>query len=259
MNFSVTTTEKNGILQACERYTRIGDATISGTAAYLAEFTNYCNETLREVWPLIFKSYGGWQYEDGNQTDLPASVATLTSGQTSYALPSLALTVKGIEVKDAGGNWLALKPITEDQIRNQVNIGNTSGQIYNQLNGQALGEFLDTPGTPLYYQLVGQTVKIFPASSWTQASSFKVFYDRGSVAFLTTDTTKTPGFAYEFHDIVPLGASCLWFEINSPEDLAYQVLKQKFERKKVELEIFYSSQSKRLMKPKLTTRNIYDR
>ena len=254
MQFSLTTTEKSGILQSCERYTRLGDATITGTAAYLAEFTNYCNEISRELWALIFKNYGGWQYEDSNQTDLPASAATLTADQVSYALPSTALTVKGIEVKDASGNWHALKPISEEEIRNGVNVGTpASGQLYTN-NVGSMGEFFKTSGTPLYFQMIGQTIKIFPAADWTQASSFKVFYDRGSVAFLTTSTTTTPGFASEFHDLIPLGASCIWYELNSPEDLTYASLKGKFERKKAELENFYHLQSIRLIKPQLRVR-----
>lgn len=256
MYFSVTTTEKNGILQACERQTRLGDATITGTASYLAEFTNYCNEVSRELWTIIFRVYGGWQYDDSNQTDLPSASAILTSGQTTYAIPDGSLTVRGIEVKDASGNWHALSPITEEQIRNGFETGNTSGQLSSGTNG-AIGAFLTTAGTPLYFQLVGNTAKIFPAANWTQASSFKVFYDRGSVSFLTTDITpgtKQPGFASEFHDLIPLGASCIWYESNSPEDLTYQSLRGRFERKKIELENFYHAQSARLSRPKLGVR-----
>ena len=256
MIFSNTGTEKNGILQACERYTRLGDATITGTASYLAEFTNYCNEVNREIWTIIFRNYGGWQYEDSNQTDLPAASSTLTSGQTSYALPSGSLTVRGIEVQDSSGKWTALQPITEEQIRNGFAIGSTSGQIGSGTNG-AMGAFLTTSGTPQYFELVGQTVRIYPAASWTQASSFKVFYDRGSVDFLTTDITpgtKQPGFASEFHDLIPLGACCIWYESNSPEDLTYQSLRGRYERKKLELEQFTHAQSARLFKPKLTVR-----
>ncbi len=253
MQFSVTTTEKSGIIQSCERMTRLGDATISGTASLLAEFTNYSNEFSREVWALIFSVYGGWQYEDGNQSDLPASVATLTSGQTTYALPSGSLTVKGIEVKDTSGNWTALQPITEEEIRAQVSVGSASGQISSLSNG-AVGQFMTTSGQPRYFQLVGQTVRMFPASNWTQASSFKVFYDRGSVSFLTTDTTKTPGFASEFHDVIPLGASCAWYEINAPEDNTYIALRARLVQKKMDIQHFYESQGRRLFPSRLRVR-----
>ena len=239
MQYSQTSTEKNGILQACERFTRLGDAGITGTAATLAEFTNYVNLINRNTWVLIFRAYGGWQYDDGNQVDLPASTATLTSGQTSYALPTSALTVRGIEFKDQGGIWKQLRPITEEQIRDR----------------NAMGEWNKTPGVPMYYQLVGQTVRIFPSANWTQADSFKVFYDRGSVSFLTTDTAETPGFASEFHDILPLGASCLWFEINTPDDLTYPVLKARYEQKKIDLVNFYQAKWSNMFPHRLGVRD----
>jgi hypothetical protein len=238
MQFSLTTTEKSGILQECERYLRLGVAGITGDTARLAQFTNYVNKESRKVWHMIFTSYDGWQYDDGNQTDLPAAAATLTASQTSYALPTGSLTVKGVEVKDASGNWTQLTPITEEEIRTM----------------SAVGQFMTTTGQPLYFQLLGQTVKIFPASNYTQASSFKVFFDRGSVAFVTTDTTATPGFASEYHDILPIGASLHALKVEQPTSLSIPYLENEYKEYEYKIKEYYSMKSNKLFRPVLRMR-----
>jgi hypothetical protein len=240
MQYSVTTTEKNGILQECERNCNLGDAGITGVTTFLADFTNYCNRASRVIWHSIFMAYGGWQYDDSNQTDLPASTATLTASQTSYALPSGNLTIRGIEVKDTSGIWTQLIPLTEEQIRQY----------------QAMGEFNKTAGSPRYYQLVGQTVRIFPASNYTQASSFKVFYDRGSVAFLTTDTTKTPGFAGEYHDLVPLMASYEYLKIKLPNDSLTTRIGNDITLRIQDLKNYYAQNFRQMFPPRMTVRDV---
>src|SRR5690606_16391765 len=50
-------------------------------------------------------------------------------------------------------------------------------------------------------------VKLYPAPSYSQSASLRSKFDRGSVQFASTDTTKAPGFAPEFHGAVPAGAS----------------------------------------------------
>jgi len=238
MQFS-DTTNKLGIIQSCERYMRLGDAGISGNAQLLLEFTAHINQVNRETWALIFDAYGGWQYDDSNQTDLPAAVDTITADQVSYALPTGALTIRGIEVKDEGGVWHQLKPITEEQIR----------------DSQAMGEFYKTSGQPLFYQVVGDTVRVFPASDYTQASSFKVFFDRGSVAFASTDTTKAPGFYSEFHSVIPIGASLERLKIEEPDNSQVQWLDARYKEYQRDIVKFYGKRLSQLFPPRVTVRD----
>jgi len=229
-----------GIIQACEDYTNLGSTGISGNTVLLKTFTRHINEANSRVWSMIFESYGGWQYDDSNQTDLPAASDTLTADQTSYALPTGSLTVRGIEVKDTGGIWHKLTPITEEQIRDR----------------QAMGEFYKTSATPLFYQIVGQTVRIFPAANWTQSASFKVFFDRGSVAFASTDTTATPGFAGEFHGILPIMASIQWLISKRPESGNLALLRQEEAAYIQRLKQFYQEKFHQMFPPRITTADI---
>lgn len=238
MQFS-DTSNKLGLIQACEKYCNLGDATISGTAQDLKEFTANINEHLRRVWHTIFSAYGGWQYDDANQSDLPAATATLTADQTSYALPTNAITVRGVEVKNGGSTWYALKPITEEKIREY----------------SAMGDFLKTSAQPQYYQLVGQTIRIYPASNYTQASSFKVFFDRGSVAFASTDTTATPGFASEYHNVLALGASMDWYMYKLPTSTTLPLITQKYERMMADIRYFYQLRFQEAFPARVTVRD----
>jgi hypothetical protein len=188
-------------MQECEETCETGDVGISGATNLLKTFTRNTNKAMSEIWTWIFFAYGGWQFDDGNQTDLPSASDTLSSGQTNYALPTGNHGIRGIEVKDTGGVWHPLSPIKEEQIRDM---------------GWAMSEFMKTSGQPLYYQLVGESARIFPPANYTQSLSFRVFFDRGMTAFASSDTTKTPGFPSTFHDAVPCGASLYWLRIHKP-------------------------------------------
>ena len=218
---------------------RLGDAGISGDAQLLKEFTAHVNQINSLVWHWIFMSYGGWEYDDSNQSDLPIATAGLTADQQTYALPSTALTVRGIEIKDASGVWSEMHPVNEEQIRDL----------------EAVAEFNNDSGIPKYYQLLGSTIKFFPPPNYTQASSLKVYFDRGSVAFASTDEAKTPGFASEYHNAVPVGASLEALSIEQPDNTQVQWLAKRFAEYEVNIKNYYSRKFQQMFPPKFTVRD----
>jgi hypothetical protein len=233
------TTDINGIIQLCERYCNFPVAGISGTTNTLKEFTAYANEANREAWVIAHKNYGGWQYEDSNQIDLPIATATLTSDQANYSIPSTALIIRNIEVKNESGAWRKLVPLTYEQI-------NETG---------AISEFEETDGKPRYYSLMNDTITLYPAPDYTQASSLKVYYERGSHDFVYTDTTQTPGFASEFHGMIPVGASMrYWFAKPQGND-AYNKLMMEYEKIKKNMGDYYSERWKEKFPPKVMVRD----
>ena len=201
MVFSDTTT-KLGAIQYCEFYCNLGDAGISGSSLLLKQFTGLINRACSEVWHLIFALNNGWKYDDSNQTDLPQATQTLVASISKYALPPTALAIDRIEIMDSSGAYQKIQPLRLEQI----SIG--------------IDEFYKTDGMPQYYRLLGSTIELFPApaaANVTLAAGLKVYFDRASVSFASTDTSASFGFASEYHDIPPRKASIEWLKVNKPE------------------------------------------
>ena len=216
----------------------LGGVTISSTGQYpLVDFVRNINERYRAVWGWIFEAYGGWQWDDSNQTDLPQATATLTSGTATYALPSGALTVRGIDILASGSTtlWYTLTPLTAELIQQREGIDN----------------FLSTNGNPKYYRLIGDTVELFPAPNYTQASSLKVYFDRDISSFASTDTTKTPGFASPYHRALSIGAALDFAQIHLKDRVPQ--LERDWIRYEFLIKKFYQQRFKQLFPPKMRT------
>ena len=228
------TTNLSGVVQTIERQTDLGQGYFSGDASRLKEITAMINEENHRIWAFIFLSSGNWQYDDGNYTNLPSGASDLVSGTAKYALPSEALTVQRIEVKDANGSFYQLTPITKEMI-----------------NGEAVDEFMKEDGQPSFYRLVNGTAEIFPAPNYSSTGGFKVYFDRGSVDFVTSDTTKTPGFASEFHGWLPLKTSITWLEIKQPQSPTLAGFRLKDQKYELDVKKFYGLRFKDL-KPRIS-------
>ena len=170
----------------------VGDATGINTTVHIQEVTRACNRANKMIWSWIFQSYGGWQYDDANQTDSPFATTALVQSQAKYKIPTAALTINSVEVKNENGDWEKLFPRPIKAISQY----------------QSEEEFQDQDGQPRYYALFGEEIKLYPAPDYSQANSIRINFDRGSVSFVSTDTEKDPGFVSEFHEAVADGASC---------------------------------------------------
>ena len=151
------------------------------------------NIAYRDVARIIWESDGGWRYDDSNATTLPKAYATLVHNQQDYTLPTTAMNLHRVEVKDGGGNWLKLAPLdTTDET-------------------QALPEIMGgTPGTPLYYELIGRSLLLYPTPSsaaTTPTDGLMIYLDRDITNLAVTATTTEPGFAAPFHRILSYAAS----------------------------------------------------
>ena len=225
-------TNLSGVIQEVERLTDLGYAYISGDATRMKEFTAMINQDSRRIFALILNTTGNWQYDDSNQANLPGGATDLISGQSKYLLHPEALTVHRIDfAKD--GIFSKLRPITKEMVN------------------QGLDEFMKEAGTPRYYRLVNNTIELFPAPNYNEDNALKVYFDRDVVDFLTSDTTKTPGFSSHLHQLLPLKTAIRWLKIKqptSPSLPAYLVDEQNMERDLVK---FYARRFKDL-KPKIS-------
>lgn len=216
------TTNLTGIIQACEDYTNLGDTAISSDDTLLKQFTRRINKVNRRVWHWIFSTNDAWTFDDGNQTDLPQATANLEVGVAKYAIPDSALSIERIDIK-AGSDWVKLEPLVLDDVK------------------EGLESYLSGNGTPKFYRVIGETIELFPAPSSDVTAGLKVFFNRDVVDFVYTDTTKEPGFASPYHDVLAIGASLDWYKIHLPGHASTIQLTNDFLRYEQDIKDFYSS------------------
>lgn len=199
LQFNDISSAKNGLIQECESQV-FGDNSygrISSDVNLLATFTRYLNEALNRVVNLILTADGRWQFDDTNNTDFPIATANLGvvvgSEQQDYTFDVSMLRILRMEVMDNTGAWNLMTPIDE-------------ADLYDQ----SLSDFLKTPGLPVYYDKQGSSILLYPkplGTSVTATSGLKVWFQRPPNYFLTTDTTKIPGFNSMYHRLVATIAS----------------------------------------------------
>lgn len=166
----------------------------------IAAFTRYCNRHYYRAVLEAWKAQDTWRFDDSNQSSnndddagKPVATSTLVNSQKVYTLPTGALRIRRVEVKDVSGDWQVVRPISERQITH------------------AEEEFFETDGLPLYYVLEGDTLRLFPAPdngvSVTLTNGLRIFFDREVDEFTVSDTTQEPGLPEPFHHILSVGAA----------------------------------------------------
>lgn len=181
---------------------------------------------MSEIWSWIFESYGGWTYDDSNQSDLPESTTNLVAGQSKYALAANMLTVNRVEVTDGAGNVRRLVSLPQEQVE-----GVGLASLPPLLNGGSL---------PQYYRLTDGIIELFPPSADAVTDGLAVYFERDSVQFVSTDTTKTPGFASPFHRLVPVGASLRWYKNKQPKSATLQELKEEWAKGEESVRVYFA-------------------
>lgn len=160
----------------------------STSASYpTADKIRNANIAYQDVATLIWSNAGGWQFDDSNSTTLPIAKTTMVHNQQDYTLPSTTQRVEQVVVKDSQGDWTKLRPFDI----HDINI--------------APEEYLEEAGVPLYYDLVGRSIMLYPRPSsamCTMASGLAVYISRDVTPFAVTATSTVPGFATPYHRIL---------------------------------------------------------
>jgi len=239
MQFNATATgSAAGLIQDCENLLGMAATEISSDTASMKRFTKDINVYYRRVNSWIWDATGTWEYDDSNFTDLPISTTTIVDEQQDYEIPSTAQKIDRIEVLDISGNYSLLKPFDKSQIKTS-----------------SMSEFMETAGMPVYYDMVGNSIFLYPKPSTTYVTAskgLKIYYSRDIDAFIYTDTTTSPGFVVNFHRLLSLGASydyCISYEIGVKANF----LKGQINEIVEELKKFYSLRHRDLkvrIKPK---------
>ena len=217
-------TNKLGIINDIATWC-FGSSSNDDTTAYpLADKTRNANAWYDRVVSLIMKADNRWEFDDINQTDLPIATTALVANQQNYGLnAAVHYKILRVEILDSNGNGQQLNPISQDD-----------------KTGTAMTEYQETAGTPEEYDLVGNSIFLYPKPSYAYTAGLKIYFQRGASYFASGDTTKTPGFNEMFHRIISLGASLDWISINNSGSNKIPILTNRIKELEEALINFYS-------------------
>ncbi len=208
--------------------------TISYPAALLLIRTNTAME---EIIDTILTADGRWQFDDANNVDYPGGVAiisSLTNGTKNYSIDTTLIKIEGVSVLGANGIWRKLIPFDPDDLTNPL---------------LDRAQFLNVSGNPLYYDVHGSYVSLYPAPdngvSVTLTNGLKIYGQRTAQLFTSAEVatgTKVPGFASPFHSLVAYLSALPYAMAYKPTRI--QFLMAEITRKRMELIKFYSKRDK---------------
>lgn len=208
------TTNKNGIIQFIEDECGFNDGDITDDTTLLAKFTGDVNHALDEIYALIFKSGGVWQFDDTNHEKYPFIETDLISGQRDYSFTedeqgNIILDIYKVMVKNPDGVYVELDQVDQQSKNN------------NRVNVDSLTDGQNKTGTPNRYDMTANGIFLDPISNynWRQNEEgergVKVFINREGSYFATSDTTKKAGFNGLFHYLLVLLPAYKYARIHS--------------------------------------------
>jgi hypothetical protein len=186
------TTNKNGMIQYVESLCKLGDGGITSDATLFKQITSYFNQACKKVEIALLRVDKNWHWDDFNYTDFPIATIDLVTGQRDYTLPA----------STSGGNASTLWKI------NRVRILGNDGLFYDikplQADTDESNAGTDYQGAPLWYRLVGNSIRLSPIPKTTfitLTGGLEITFQRSGVDFTTASTTEQPGFTDAYHDL----------------------------------------------------------
>lgn len=190
LQFNVTTSPFNGIIQLIEREIGVDKGYISGNATRLGHTTTDINMAWDNYLRIAFKNSGTWQFDDSNHTDYPIIYTDLVADQQDYSFTTdensnLILDIYKIAVLPSATATVyeEIYPVdqqTKDRGRNLVE-GNVDS------------------GVPYQYDKTGNGIFLDERPSYSATNGLKIYINREASYFTTSDTTKKPGCPGNHH------------------------------------------------------------
>jgi hypothetical protein len=191
----------------------------NSTTYAIADLVRNANTALDRVISLIFRADNTWEFDDANNTDLPIATTSLVSAQQDYSLAVTHLKVLRVRAKNTSGNWVTLDPVSRRDVSDSE---------------------LASSGTPSKYDKLGNSIFLTPEPNYASSGGLEVQFQRGADYFTTADTTKSPGFASQFHRLISLYAALDHTDSRSMEKQSAKI-RARIEPLEQELIEFYSS------------------
>ena len=169
--------------------TFVDDLCDSNDTSYpVAKKVLHANAALEELVAEAIVADGRWQFDDTNHTNLPVGTIDLTASQADYSFNEEFLTIEQVLILNEDGNYQNLLPIDPRDFKDIP-----------------VEEYFAATGTPTHYDLLGDTIILYPApvaASVTLAAGLKVRFKRTIDLFTTSDTTQEPVIPSTHHAMV---------------------------------------------------------
>lgn len=193
MQYSDTST-KQGLIQDCEQklFGDDGYGQISGNTNRLYRFTQLLNEGVNEATGIILGADNRWQFDDTNYTDYPIATTSIVSGQRDYEFNVSHLKILKVQFKDSAGIWRILPPFDQDSQDSRPYLENNTS---------------NNTGIPVRYDKFGTALWLDPIPNFNSTDGLRIYFQRPPSLFVSSDTTKTPGFPSIYHVYVSTYAS----------------------------------------------------
>jgi hypothetical protein len=180
--FSDLTTYK-GVIQEYEREIGVDRGFISGNADRLKEATAGVNLAIDDYLAIALTASGKWQLDDSNFTKYPEVTTNLFSSQQDYVFTTdeegaLILDIYRVMVADTSGVFREIKPVDKQS----------------DLDVSSFYDGKNRAGTPTQYDKTANGIFLDPIPNYNSTGGLKVYINREASYFVSTDTTKKPGF-----------------------------------------------------------------
>lgn len=192
----------------------------------IADVTRAVNNGLDKVSAIILKADNRWQFDDTNNTTLPIATTNIVNNQQDYQFDSSFLEVVKVLIADEDGNFYPIYNI-------DANDQSVLSYLQNDTNNTA---------RPFRYDIIGNSILLDPRPNYNRTAGLKVYFKRKTSYFTTGDTTKEPGFASHFHEILSLYGQYDYAVAKSLDKR--EVLKRDIKEMEKEIASFYSRRLK---------------
>ena len=185
---------KQGIIQHID-FLLFGTSDDFHEAYSLVDRVRNCNLAYDEVVTILFEADPYWNWEDSNHEKLPIGEIDVQSGKDNYSMKDSFVIVNQVRIKDKDGNYKTLESVNRKEINN-----------------------LEATGVPDKYYKIGKSIFPHPIPDYSSKKGLEVQFQRTGDYFEKDDLEKEPGFAGNFHELIPIIASMKWAMANGMKD-----------------------------------------
>lgn len=149
----------------------------------IADLTRNLNRRWEEAKNYLYLSDGTWQSGETTYS------LNLVSGTQGYTIPRTHVKINRVEILTSDGQSKRLEFFDKSEVKNSVR------------------DFENVDGEPRYYELIGQTINLYPAPNYASTNGLTWWYQGVPDYFETSDTTAEPDVIQTVDRYLSVGAA----------------------------------------------------